>query len=320
MTPIQPALRIGTRASKLALAQTSLVRAAIQRAQPTIAVDIESMTTLGDRVLDRSLASLGGKALFVAEIETALRSGRIDLAVHSAKDVPADLPEDMAIIAYLPREDARDALIARRTPATLSSLPVGARVGTSSPRRMCQLRGLRPDLEVADIRGNVDTRLAKLARGEFDAIILAAAGLRRLGIPYVATDFIPIDVMVPCAGQGAIAIEICRDRAPTLIALLAQLNHEPTACAVRAERAFLTEVGGSCTTPLAAHARLRGAMLELSCMIGAVDGRSVSFSAAGSVDAPERIGVEAARRALADGGAELLGRLALPPLSHVPEM
>lgn len=298
------ALTIGTRASKLALAQTELVRAAMAQRHPQIAVDWLRISTKGDRVQDRPLSQIGGKALFVEEIEAALRERRIHLAVHSAKDIPSDLPDDMRIAACLPRADAHDVLISRVSDS-LASLPNGARVGTSSPRRACQLLALRPDLDLRDIRGNVDTRLAKLAAGDFDAIILAAAGLTRLDLMHHATQVIPFDEMLPCAAQGAIAIEVCADDAET-IALVAQLDHAPTSTAVLGERAFLSTIGGSCDTPLAAHAIVEGDLITIRGMIGDSRGRTVHSLLSGPMWDAAAIGNKLAEQLLAGGGEELL--------------
>jgi hydroxymethylbilane synthase len=300
-------VRLGTRGSALALVQTGMVRHALAQHHPGITVAIERISTYGDRVLDRPLMALGERGVFVAEIEAALREGRIDLAVHSAKDLPSTLPDDMEIAAYLPRADVRDVLVSAA--GSLERLPAGARIGTSSPRRVCQLLALRPDVAPVDIRGNVDTRLRKLAAGEFDAVILAQAGLERLGlmdsngalaiVPFATTD------MLPAPGQGALAIEIRADR-PDIIALLAPLNDRTTATAVTAERAFLAAVGGGCSAVAAALTAISGEMLELSAMIGAVDGRQRR----GRISGTRRDGLALARvlanQLLADGGRELL--------------
>ena len=295
---------IGTRASKLALTQTEMVRAALLDAHPGLSVGVEHISTAGDRIQDRPLDAIGGKALFVAEIETALRSGRIQLAVHSAKDVPSDLPADMRIAAYLPRADARDVLVSRAG-SSLAELPQGARVGTSSPRRASQLRSRYPHLELVDIRGNVDTRLRKLDDGQYDAIILAAAGITRLGLGSVITQFIPLDDMIPCGGQGAIALEVHVGDARTL-ELVAPLNHVPTSIALAAERAYLARIGGSCSTPLGVHARLVGDNLHLAAMIGTSDGRSMTEHHRGAASDAAQLGIQLADSMLANGGAELL--------------
>lgn len=300
----RPVLIVGTRGSKLALAQTELVRAALAHHAPGVVVETCRISTTGDRVQDRPLASIGGKALFVEEIESALRERRIHLAVHSAKDIPSDLPPDMRIAACLPRADARDVLISRIADS-IAALPPNAVIGTSSPRRACQLRALRPDLTLRDIRGNVDTRLAKLEAGAYDAIILAAAGLTRLDLQHHVTQFVPLDEMLPCAAQGAIAIEVCADDAE-MMALVAQLDHVPTSTAVTSERAFLATIGGACDTPLAAHATVEGDRLTLRGMIGDSRGRTVHESLSGDVRDATQIGTRLAEHLLTAGGAALL--------------
>jgi hydroxymethylbilane synthase len=298
------AIVIGTRGSKLALAQTELVRAALLARYPALTVSVERITTQGDAVIDRPLAAIGGKGLFVSEIEAALRAGRIDLAVHSAKDLPSALPDDLTIAAIPARADARDVLVARDG-ATLRDLPPGARVGTSSPRRACQLRALRPDLVIADVRGNVDTRLRKLAEGQFNAIALAAAGLARLGLTGVISEWFAPETMLPAIGQGALAIEMRADDAD-LAALLAPLHDAETAAAVTAERAFLAELGGGCTAAVAAHATIAGDTLTLAGLIGATDGRLVRDARDGAVTDAARLGAALAASLLAAGGVALL--------------
>lgn len=297
-------LNIGTRGSKLALAQTALVEQQLVRAHSDIRVNVVRITTHGDRVQDRPLSQVGGKALFVAEIETALRDGRIQLAVHSAKDMPSALPEDMRIAACLPRADSRDVFVSNSA-SSIASLPSGARVGTSSPRRACQLRALRADLDVRDIRGNVDTRLAKLDNGDFDAIILAAAGLSRIGLLHRVTDFIPFTQMLPCAGQGIIALEVLSTDTH-MLSLLAALNDEPSSVALTAERSFALTIGGSCDTPMAAHARVDTDIVTLSAMLGSPSGKTISGTIAGTAQNATDLGMQLARQLLANGGTDLL--------------
>lgn len=295
---------IGTRGSKLALAQTELVRAALLAAYPRLQVKIEQITTKGDLVLDQPLSAIGDKGLFVAEIEEALRIGRIDLAVHSGKDLPSELPPDMAIAAFLQRADPRDALIAREG-LLLAELPAGARVGTSSLRRACQLRHLRPDLEIVNLRGNVDTRLRKFREGQYDAIVLAAAGLDRLGLAGEVTEWLAPETMLPAVSQGALAIEVRANDTATA-ALLAPLDDAATRAAATAERAFLARIGGGCQTPVAAYARIEGEMLVMEGMVGANDGRLVRVAAAGPLAQPAALGVRLADVVLAHGGREML--------------
>lgn len=258
-------LRIATRESRLALWQAEHVRALLVQ-RFGLAVELLGMTTRGDQILDRTLSKVGGKGLFVKELETALEDGRAQLAVHALKDVPMNLPEGFELAAVLERGDPRDAFVSVRY-ASLDALPRGAKVGTSSLRRVVQLLALRPDLEVNPLRGNLDTRLRKLDEGGYDAIVLAAAGLKRLGLASrIAVSFDP-DEMLPCAGQGALGIEVRVD-APELSAQLRQLAHAPTSLAVEAERAVARALGGSCSMPLAAHAVWHGDTLSLRIALG----------------------------------------------------
>jgi porphobilinogen deaminase len=269
-------LTIGTRASTLALTQTDQVCALLQAAHPDVELEVRHISTRGDRITDRPLAELGRNGVFVTEIESALREGAIDLAVHSAKDLPSRLSADMRIGALLPREDPRDVLISSR--GSLASLPSGAQVGTSSPRRAAQLRAARPDLVPIDIRGNVDTRLRRLARGDYDALLLAAAGLIRLGRAGEITEWLGPAVMLPAVGQGALALEVRADAAATL-AIIAPLNDARTAAAVAAERAFLARLGGDCAAVAAAFATVTpDGALEISAMIGSGAGNLIRES------------------------------------------
>lgn len=299
-------LRIGTRGSKLAIVQSELVRAALTRRYPGLDVELVRITTRGDTVLDRPLASIGGKGLFVTEIEDAMRDGRVDVAVHSAKDLPSELPTDMAFAAIPPREDARDVLVA--SVDAIEALPRGARVGTSSPRRQCQLRALRSDLDIADVRGNVDTRLRKLDMGDYDALILAAAGLNRLDIEDARIHPISPQQLLPAVGQGALAIEARADDADVL-SLVAPLHDADTADAVIAERAFLAETGGGCDSAVAAHATVDGDVMTITAMIGTVDGAFVRDHTVGPRAQSTHIARELAAMLLARGGAELLPRV-----------
>ena len=253
-------LIIATRESRLALWQAEHVRSLLQQRFGDT-VSLLAMTTQGDTILDRTLAKIGGKGLFVKELEAALEDGRAQLAVHSLKDVPMDLPPGFALAAVLEREDPRDAFVSNQY-ASLDELPQGATIGTSSLRRVVQLRALRPDLRVEPLRGNLDTRLRKLDEGQYDAIVLAAAGLMRLGAAgRIRMRFEPAQ-MLPCAGQGALAIEI-RSAATALRERLATLSHLQTALAVAAERAVSRSLGGSCSMPLAAYAQWQGDELVL---------------------------------------------------------
>jgi hydroxymethylbilane synthase len=298
---------IGTRGSKLALVQTDLVRAALLEAHPGLIVEIEQITTRGDMILDRPLSAIGDKGLFVTEFEDALRAGRIDLAVHSAKDLPSELPPDMALAAFPRRADPRDALVSRQG-LSLAKLPAGAQVGTSSLRRACLLRHLRPDLRIADVRGNVDTRLRKLHEGKYDAIVLAAAGLERLGLAGEITERLDPQVMLPAVGQGILGLEV-RAGDEAIAALLAPLDDLPARVAALAERAFLARIGGGCQVPVGAYARVDlspGGALTLAGMIGARDGRLVRGELSGPASRPADLGARLAEELLAGGGRTLL--------------
>jgi len=256
---------IATRESRLALWQAEHVRALLGR-ECGLHVELLGMTTLGDQILDVALSKIGGKGLFVKELETALEDGRAHLAVHSLKDVPMELPAGFTLAAVLEREDPRDAFVSPHF-ASLDALPQGARVGTSSLRRVVQLLAVRPDLQIEPLRGNLDTRLRKLDAGEYDAIVLAAAGLKRLGLAERIRDVFDPDVMTPAAGQGALGIETL-EVAHTLRGTLATLVHRPSWLAVTAERAVSRALGGSCSMPLAAFARWQGELLQIDAALG----------------------------------------------------
>jgi hydroxymethylbilane synthase len=291
---------IATRESRLALWQAEHVRTLL-RERCGLAVELLGMTTRGDQILDRTLSKVGGKGLFVKELETAIEEGRAQLAVHSLKDVPMDLPAGFALAAVLEREDPRDAFVSTRH-ASLAALPKGARVGTSSLRRVVQLGALRPDLVVEPLRGNLDTRLRKLDEGHYDAIVLAAAGLIRLGLAErIRAVFEPAQ-MLPCAGQGALGIEVRADDS-TLIATLQSLTHRPTWLAVEAERAVSRALGGSCSMPLAAHAQWQGGMLRLQAALGHAEQPLAPLLRS---EARQAVGDEAQARALGQQVAEAL--------------
>ncbi len=263
-------LVIASRESRLAMWQAEYVRAALQQLYPRCAVTILGMSTRGDQILDRTLAKVGGKGLFIKELEVALRDGRAHLAVHSMKDVPVELEPDFRLAATLQRADPRDAFVSNHH-AGLASLPAGAVVGTSSLRRESQIRRRYPHLVIAPLRGNLDTRLGKLDSGAYAAIVLAAAGLKRLGLDARIRAMLPPTEMLPAAGQGAMAIESLAAR-EDLAAWLAPLDHAPSAICVRAERAVSRALGGSCSVPLAAYAELEGDVLRLRARIAAPDG------------------------------------------------
>ncbi len=265
ISSMQINLTIATRESRLALWQAHHVSERIQAAWGR-SVSLLGLTTLGDQILDVSLSKIGGKGLFVKELEAALLDGRADLAVHSLKDVPMDLPEGFTLAAILEREDPRDAWVSGRYPVW-QALPQGSVVGTSSLRRLVQLRALRPDLDIQPLRGNLDTRLRKLDEGQFDGIVLAAAGLKRLGLAQRIGAFFDTDTLLPCAGQGALGIEVRSDQ-HALIEQLCLLSHPPTRLATLAERAVSRALGGSCSIPLAAHAVWTQGQLRLQALLG----------------------------------------------------
>jgi len=285
---------IATRESRLALWQAEHVRALLAE-RFGMTVGLLGMTTRGDQILDRSLSKVGGKGLFVKELEAALEEGRAHLAVHSLKDVPMELPDGFELAAVLEREDPRDAFVSNRF-ATLADLPHGARVGTSSLRRIVQLLALRPDLGLHPLRGNLDTRLRKLDEGEYDAIVLAAAGLKRLGLAERIRALFDPSQMLPAAGQGALGIEV-RSDALALRRSLAQLTHRSTWLAVHAERAVSRALGGSCSMPLAAHATWRDEALHVDVVLGHAELTSLPLLRASASDvAPDALAAEALGR------------------------
>ena len=305
---MQNTLRIATRRSRLALWQAEHVAALLGAAHPGLAVELVPMVTEGDRILDRTLAAVGGKGLFIKELEVAMFEGRAELAVHSMKDVPADLPAGMMLAAVLERADPHDAFVSNRF-ARLDELPQGARVGTSSLRRQCQLLNARPDLEILQLRGNVETRLRKLDEGGYDAIILAAAGLKRLGLEPRIASLVPTANSLPAVGQGIIGIECRKDDAATR-RRVAVLEHGPTRTCLDAERAFAARLQGSCQSPVAGFAELKGERLELRGLVGAPDGSQVfADSIAGAPGDAAALGDTLAGRLLAAGAGPLLEAL-----------
>ena len=297
---------IATRESPLALWQAEHVRDRLLALHPGARVELLGMTTRGDQILDRTLSKVGGKGLFVKELEVALLEGRADLAVHSLKDVPMELPPEFELAAVMTREDPRDCVVSTRYP-TLEAMPAGARIGTSSLRRELMLRARFPQLSIQSIRGNVGTRLAKLDRGEFDALVMAAAGLKRLGLAERIRQIIPTSVSLPAPGQGALGIEVLRSHA-TVRALLAPLNDPATRAATAAERGVSRGLGGSCQVPLAAYAEVEGNDLRLRALVGnAATGEYVETEIRGPVTDADAIAAEAVARLKADGALELLG-------------
>jgi hydroxymethylbilane synthase len=301
-------LRIGTRGSRLALVQSHWVKERIQTTYPDVQVALVTIKTTGDTILDSPLSKVGGKGLFVKEIEEALIRGEVHLAVHSMKDVPALLPEPLILSAYPEREDPRDAMISVRY-SSMDQLPEGALVGTSSLRRSSQLLQKRPDLHVESLRGNVDTRLRKLEEGKYDAIILAVAGLTRFGLEHRVTGILPAEWMLPAVGQGALGIEVRREDRETR-RLLTFLDHSSTREAVLAERAFLKELEGGCQVPIGALAVLKGEELCLEGMVAELDGsRVIRQTQIGDRRMPEAIGVALARAILSAGGKQILAKI-----------
>ena len=298
-------LRLATRESTLALWQTNHVAALLRAAHPGLQVELVPMTTRGDQILDVSLSKIGGKGLFLKELEVAMLEGRADAAVHSLKDVPMQLEPEFALAAVLARDNPFDAFISEHF-AALAELPVGAVVGTSSQRRQVQLKQLRPDLQVRDLRGNINTRLAKCAAGEYDAIILACAGLERLGLHARIRAQLMAPQWWPAVAQGAIAVE-CRSDDSRTAALFTALNHRPTELRVRAERAMNLALHGSCHVPVAGYAELQGDRMQLSGWVGDAENiRAIHADAEGDAADPEALGRAVAEKLFALGAAVLL--------------
>jgi hydroxymethylbilane synthase len=305
---VQTPIRIATRQSPLALWQAEHVAACLKAAHPGIDVELVRMVTRGDKLLDAPLAKVGGKGLFVKELEQGIFEGSADLAVHSMKDVPAELPECLHLAAILPREDPRDAFVSRRH-RTLAELPARARIGTSSLRRQCQLKLRFPDCETLTLRGNVGTRLDKLESEGFDAIILAAAGLKRLGLADRITEYLSPEDSLPAVGQGAIGIE-CRLDDPYINGLLEVLHDRPTAIRVSAERAFNERLNGGCQVPIAGYAELAGDRLRLRGLVGRPDGSAVvRGEVEGHWSQAKELGIALADDLLARGAAPILQEL-----------
>ncbi len=301
--PATRTLTLGSRPSRLALWQTGHVLDLLKTAWPELTFRIVTLTTEGDRVIERPLPEIGGKGLFTSELEAALRSGEIDLAVHSLKDLPVGDPPGLVTGAVTERTDARDALVSANG-SSLLGLPAGARVGTSSLRRQAQLLAARSDLQIVPLRGNVDTRVRKALQGEYDAIVLAAAGLERLDLLDSVSEMLPFALMLPAPGQGALAVQHRADDTE-LARLLSPLHHAATASAVTAERTFLAELGAGCSAPVAAYARVTSAAIEMDGLIASVDGgRLVRVSTSGAD--PSDLGKLLAQRALELGAGDLL--------------
>jgi hydroxymethylbilane synthase len=305
---------IGTRGSKLALWQAEWVKSELQRMNPGLEVELNKIKTTGDKILDVPLAKVGGKGLFVKEIEEALLRGEADLAVHSMKDVPTEFPEELHLAVICEREDPRDAFIARIENGQFAisgfkDLPRAASVGTSSLRRSCQLLNIRPDLRIMQLRGNLDTRLRKLDEKEFDAIILAAAGVNRLGWAKRITEILAPEISLPAIGQGAIGIE-CRTADSFINKLISPLNHAETSVCVRAERACLKRLEGGCQVPIAAYARLAGGKIVIDGLVGSVSGdRLVRAHFEGRPEEYESLGKRLAEDLLSKGADKILSEV-----------
>jgi hydroxymethylbilane synthase len=301
-------IRIGTRGSPLAVWQAEWVRSQLLALHPQYKVELVRIKTTGDKILDVPLAQVGGKGLFVKEIETSLLEKQTDLAVHSMKDMPAEIPQGLCIGVVPERENPLDILISREGHA-FKDLPEGARLGSSSLRRGAQVRHVRPDITIHPLRGNLDTRIRKLETEGLDAIVLAAAGVRRLGLEDRITEYIPENIMLPAIGQGALAIEMREDDDATRD-LIAPMDHRETRLAVESERAFLGRLEGGCQVPIAAHAKINGDKVDLAGLVAEVDGSVLlRETITGPVDKHEELGVELANQLLERGGREILEQI-----------
>ncbi len=304
----QVKLNIGTRGSRLALWQAEWVRAQLEQ-DPNVKVTLHKIKTSGDKILDVPLAKIGGKGLFVKEIEEALLRGAIDLAVHSMKDVPTVLPDSLEIFAMTEREDPRDAISTRFPITGIDDLPTGATIGTSSLRRQAQLLHRRPDFKILPLRGNLDTRLRKLQDGEFDAVIVAAAGVKRLGFESQVTAYLPVDQSLPAMGQGVLGIE-CRRDDMVVREHIARLNYPPSAFAVRAERAFVNRLEGGCQVPIGAYAVVTNSSLRLDGLVASLDGKQIIRNdIAGSVEDAIALGITLAEQLLSKGADKILAEV-----------
>jgi hydroxymethylbilane synthase len=302
-------VRIATRRSRLALWQAEHVKARLEALQPGLRIELVALSTRGDELLDASLAKVGGKGLFVKELETAMAEGRADIAVHSMKDVPAELPPGFVLAAVLAREDPRDAFVSL-SHGSLAALPAGAVVGTSSLRRQAQIAARHPALEIRPLRGNVDTRIAKLDRGDYAAIVLAAAGLKRLGLAARIRCTLSIEESLPAAGQAALGVECLGERAD-LLDLLKPLEDPDSSACVRAERQVNLALGGSCTIPLGAYAQIAGGKMRLRALVASPDGRqAVHAEGEGEMQAAEALGLRVAVLLRERGAGEILAALA----------
>lgn len=298
-------IKIGTRGSKLALTQTNFVVESLKKIAPDLQTEICIIKTSGDIMQDVSLMQIGGQGAFVKEIEESLLAGSIDLAVHSMKDVPGEIPAGLTFAAIMKREDVRDVLVSRGK-IKFESLPKGARIGTGSQRRGAQLKAFMPDLEIVPLRGNIDTRLKKIETENLTGVVLAAAGIKRLGYVESVTQFLPTEIMLPAVGQGALGLQV-RESDADLISLCAKLNHHPTAVEVTAERSYLKALGGGCRLPIAAYGLIENGRLTLEGLVAAPNGTSWARDKVwGELDEAEAMGRKLADMILEKGGRELL--------------
>lgn len=306
-------IKIGTRGSKLALTQSSMIKEEIEKKHPDVDVELVIIKTKGDKIIDSPLSKIGGKGLFVKEIEEALLEGRIDIAIHSIKDVPGELPDGLSIQFLPEREDPSDALLSVKYDR-LEDIPEGAKVGTGSLRRSSQLLNKRPDIEIIPIRGNVDTRIKKLETGEVDAILLATSGLNRLGLSSKIKQTLPPLDFIPAVGQGALGLEV-RSNDNVCNKLLEFLNHKETAIAVRAERAFLNRLEGGCQVPIGAYAIIDNNQITIHGMVAELDGsRIIKDTEKGSCEEPEKLGKRLAEKLLNMGADKILAEVYGKPI------
>jgi len=298
-------IKIGTRGSKLALVQANTVIESLKKIAPEINAEICVIKTSGDIMQDVSLLKIGGQGAFVKEIEDVLLSGGIDLAVHSMKDVPGEIPDGLIFAAILPREDVRDILVSRGN-VKIELMPMGAKIGTGSLRRGAQLQAMMPDVTIVPLRGNVDTRLKKIETEDLNGVILAAAGMKRLGYGPKIAQYLPVELMLPAVGQGAIGLQI-RETDSALAGILAKINHAPTAVEITAERAYLRALGGGCRLPIAAYCKYEGAQLSLDGLVAAPDGAVVIRDRVrGALEEAEELGARLAALIMERGGKKLL--------------
>ena len=301
-------IKIGTRKSKLALAQSNWVKAQIEQYHPECEVELVKITTKGDKILDVPLAKVGGKGLFVKEIEEALLRKDVDIAVHSLKDVPTEMPHGLEVTVFPEREDPRDAFLSLKF-SSLEEMDKGAKIGTSSLRRMAQIKKAWPDKQCISLRGNLDTRIKKLEEGQFDAIILAVSGLRRLGLEHKITQIISEEIMLPAVGQGALGIEF-RSNDASIKKILSDIHHEPTSICVKAERAFLERLEGGCQVPIGAYAKIKEDSLYLEGLVADESGqRIIRQQMSGSLDNPQELGYKLGQSILDAGGKEILAEV-----------